>query len=267
MFTFESLLIFLALGAVVGFMAGLLGIGGGGIMVPILTTVFLWQGIDSGKVVHLALGTSMASIIVTSLSSLRAHNAKGAVLWRVVRGMSPGVIAGTFAGTFLAAYLSTVVLAVFFAIFMAYVAVQMFINKQPKPCRVLPGAAGLSATGVGIGGVSALVAIGGGSLTVPFLVWNNIGIKTAIGTSAAVGFPIAIAGAIGFVINGWSITAADEYTFGFVNLPAVVAISVLSFITAPFGARLAHYLPVPTIKKIFAFLLIALSVKMLWSFL
>ena len=267
MFSFESLLIFLVLGAVVGFMAGLLGIGGGGIMVPILTAVFLWQGIDSSKVVHLALGTSMASIIVTSLSSLRAHHAKGAVLWKVVKGMSLGVIAGTFAGTFLAAYLSTIMLALFFAVFMAYVALQMFINKQPQPSRTLPSAVGLSTAGVGIGGISALVAIGGGSLTVPFLVWNNIGIKIAIGTSAAVGFPIAMAGAIGYLINGWSATAADQYTFGFVYLPAVIAISFLSFITAPLGARLAHDLPVPILKKIFAILLIALSVKMLWSFL
>ena len=248
-------------------MAGLLGIGGGGIMVPILTTVFLWQEIDPGKVVHLALGTSMASIIVTSLSSLRAHHIKGAVLWEVVKRMSPGVVVGTFAGTFLAAYLSTIFLAVFFAVFMAYVSVQMFINKQPKPCRTLPNVSGLSATGIGIGGVSALVAIGGGSLTVPFLVWNNIGIKTAIGTSAAVGFPIAIAGAIGYLINGWSVTVADEYTYGFVYFPAVIAISILSFLTAPVGARLAHRLPVAHLKKIFALFLVILSLKMLLSFL
>ena len=267
MLTIELLIIFLALGALVGFMAGLLGIGGGGIMVPILTSIFLWQGSTQENVVHLALGTSMASIVVTSIASLRAHHAKGAVLWPVVKAMTPGVVLGAFVGTFLAAYLSTLVLAIFFAVFMAYVAVQMFVNKQPKPCRKLPGKLGMSATSTGIGIVSALVAIGGGSLTVPFLVWNNINIKTAIGTSAAVGFPIAVAGAVGYLINGWSVATTEKFTFGYVYLPAVVAISLLSYITAPFGARLAHRLPVPTLKKIFAILLVVLSLKMLVSFL
>ena len=266
MFTLESLLIFLTLGAVVGFMAGLFGIGGGGIMVPVLTAVFLWQGVAPDKVVHLALGTSMASIIATSLSSLRAHHAKRAVLWRVVKIISPAVIVGTFAGTFLAAYFSTLFLALFFAAFMAYVAVQMFRNTQPTPSCTLPGSIGLSAVGAGIGGVSALVAIGGGSLTVPFLVWNNIDIKTAIGTSAAVGFPIAVAGAVGYLINGWSATASDALTYGFIYLPAVIAISVVSVVTAPIGARLAHRLPVAQLKKIFALVLVALSLKMLTSF-
>lgn len=267
MLTVESLIIFLALGALVGFMAGLLGIGGGGIMVPILTSIFLWQGSTSEHVVHLALGTSMASIVVTSIASLRAHHAKGAVLWPVVKAMAPGVVLGAFVGTFLAAYLSTLVLAIFFAVFMAYVAAQMFINRQPKPCRKLPGILGMSATSTSIGIVSALVAIGGGSLTVPFLVWNNINIKTAIGTSAAVGFPIAVAGAIGYLINGWTVETTESFTFGYVYLPAVVAISLLSYFTAPLGARLAHRLPVPTLKKIFAILLVGLSVKMLVSFL
>ena len=267
MLTIELLIIFFALGAVVGFMAGLLGIGGGGIMVPVLTTVFLWQGVAADKVVHLALGTSMASIIITSLSSMRAHHAKHAVLLQVVKNMSPGVVVGAFAGTFLAAYLSTIVLAVFFALFMAYVALQMYIDKQPQPSRTLPSILGLSATSAGIGVVSALVAIGGGSLTVPFLVWSNISIKIAIGTSAAVGFPIAVAGAVGYFINGWSVAAAQEYTLGFVYIPAVIAISVLSYFTAPLGAGVAHRLPVARLKKIFALVLVALSMNMLVSFL
>lgn len=267
MLTVESLIIFLVLGLVVGFMAGLLGIGGGGIMVPVLTTVFLSQGMSPDKVVHLALGSSMASIILTSIASLRAHHAKGAVIWSVVKKMSPGVVLGAFLGTFLAAYLSTQYLAIFFAVFMGYVAVQMFVNKQPTPCRRLPGILGMSAASTGIGIVSALVAIGGGSLTVPFLAWSNINIKTAIGTSAAIGFPIAVAGALGYLINGWSLTIDEQYTVGFVYVPAVAAISVLSYFTAPLGARLAHRLPVALLKKIFSILLVALSVKMLISIL
>ncbi len=256
---------FLLLGAFVGFMAGLLGVGGGGIMVPVLTTLFLYQGIPAENVIHLALGTSMASIIVTSISSLRAHNAQSAVLWQVVKVMSPGIILGTFLATFIAANASSFYLAIFFSLFMAFVSFQMFFNKKPKPNRELAGNGGLMLCGSGIGAVSALVSTGGGSLTVPYLVWQNVDIKKAIGTSAAIGLPISIAGTAGYVINGWSATSLGNYTLGFVYLPAVLLISIISFITAPFGATLAHKLPVATLKKVFALLLITLSIKMLFS--
>ncbi len=255
----------LLLGAVVGFMAGLLGIGGGGIMVPVLTTIFLLQGVPVETVVHLALGTSMASIIMTSLSSLRAHHAKGAVLWTVVARMSPGVLLGTFAATFLAVHLNSLYLAIFFSCFMAYVAVQMFINKKPKPERELMGIGGLFLAGSGIGAISALVSIGGGSLTVPYLSWQNVDIRKSIATSAAVGLPISLAGTLGYLVNGWSNTSSEDYIFGFVSLIPVVIISIMSFVTAPIGAGLAHKLPIPVLKKVFALLLISLSLKMLTS--
>ena len=261
----EWILAFLVLGSFVGFMAGLLGIGGGGIMVPVLTTMFLVQGIPVEQVVHLALGTSMASIIVTSFSSLRAHHSKGGVIWKVVKGMAPGIILGTFLATFLASYMSSAHLAMFFAAFMAYVSLQMFLNKKPKPSRELAGNFGLFSAGSGIGAISALVSIGGGALTVPFLIWQNVDVKKAIGTSAAIGLPISLAGTLGYLINGWSSTNAETYTFGFVYLPAVLLISATSFFTAPVGARAAHALPVSTLKKVFAVLLILLSLKMLSS--
>jgi len=261
----EWILLFLLLGSFVGFMAGLLGIGGGGIMVPVLTTMFLIQGVPVEKVVHLALGTSMASIIVTSFSSLRAHHAKGGVIWKVVKGMAPGIILGTFLATFLASYMSSAYLAMFFAAFMAYVSAQMFLDKKPRPSRELAGNVGLFAAGSGIGAVSALVSIGGGALTVPFLIWQNIDAKKAIGTSAAIGLPISLAGTLGYLINGWSSSSPDTLTFGFVYLPAVLLISATSFFTAPLGARTAHALPVATLKKVFAVLLILLSIKMLSS--
>ncbi|MDR7088146.1 sulfite exporter TauE/SafE family protein [Cellvibrio fibrivorans] len=259
------MLSFLLLGVFVGFMAGLLGVGGGGIMVPVLTTLFLYQGIPAENVVHLALGTSMASIIVTSISSLRAHNSAGAVLWPVVKIMSPGIVVGTFLATFIAAYASSSYLAIFFSLFMAVVSLQMFFNKKSYPSRELAGNGGLLLGGLGIGAVSALVSTGGGSLTVPYLVWQNVDIKKAIGTSAAIGLPISIAGTAGYVINGWSTTSLSNHTFGFVYLPAVLFISLTSFITAPFGAKLAHRLPVKLLKKLFALLLIILSLKMLFS--
>jgi uncharacterized membrane protein YfcA len=263
----QWILMFLVLGSFVGFMAGLLGIGGGGILVPILTTMFLSHGIELDNVVHLALGTSMASMVITTFSSCRSHHAKGGVLWKAVKGMVLGIIIGTFLATFLASHLSSLFLGIFFALFMAFISIQMFLNKKPKPSRELSGNAGLFAAGSGIGAISALVSIGGGSLTVPYLVWQNIEIKKAIGTSAAIGLPIAIAGTLGYLINGWDFSSPDEYIFGYVYLPAVVLISITSFVTAPYGVKMAHRLPVGLLKKIFAVLLVILSIRMLFSIL
>lgn len=256
---------YLALGAFAGFFAGLLGVGGGAIMVPILTSIFLAEGFPKSEVVHLALGTSMAAIIFTSISSLRAHHAHGAVLWKVVRGMTPGILFGTFGATFVAALLPTRPLTIFFACFISYVAVQMLLNIKPKPHRDLPGALGLGAVGLGIGGVSALVAIGGGSLSVPFMAWCNVKAHNAIGTSAALGLPIAVAGALGYLVNGWGHPGLPPLTAGFIYLPALVLVTVVSTLVAPFGARLAHRLPVATLKRVFAGVLVALVVKMLWG--
>ena len=259
------LLILLALGAVVGVFAGLFGVGGGGIMVPALTTLFVGKGFPPDQVVHLALGTSMAAIVMTSFSSMRAHHAREAVLWAVVRHMTPGILLGTFAATFLATYLSSKHLAIFFACFMGYVALQMILNVKPKPHRELPGALGLASVGTGIGVVSALVAIGGGSLSVPYLTWCNVNIRHAIATSAALGLPIALAGTLGYLFNGWGQVGLPEYTLGFIYWPAVIVISLVSYFTTPYGAHLAHSLPIPTLKKGFAVLLVLLSLKMLYS--
>lgn len=259
----EWVLAYLALGAVVGFMAGLLGIGGGGIMVPVLTALFAAQGVAQAHLVHLALGTSMAAIVMTAVSSLRTHHQHQAVLWPVVWRITPAILVGTFIATWLAALLPTRALAIFFSCFMAYVSLQMVLNIKPKPNRQLPGVAGLSLAGLTIGSISALVAIGGGSLTVPFLSWCNVRMQQAIGTSAAVGLPIALAGALGYMINGWSASGLPAFSLGYVSLPAVVLISGVSFFTAPVGARLAHRLPVATLKKAFAGLLLLLSLKML----
>lgn len=260
----QWIVVYLVLGAVVGLMAGLLGIGGGGIMVPALTTIFAAQGVEREQLVHLALGTSMAAIVMTAVSSVWSHHRRGAVLWPVVARMVPGVVLGTLLGTRLAVYLPTTFLGIFFACFMGYVSVQMVLNAKPKPTRQLPGRLALSSAGGGIGLVSALVAIGGGSLTVPFLTWCNVSIRQAIATSAAVGLPIALAGAAGYILNGWGAEViAGGWTLGYVSVPAVLLISVVSVFTAPLGAMLAHRLPVGVLKKVFAALLFGLSLKML----
>ena len=261
----QWVIIFLILGAIVGIMAGLLGVGGGGIMVPALTAIFLAMGIPVEKVVHLALGTSMASIVITSIASLRAHHARDGVIWNIVKRITPSIILGTFLATFLAAYMSSFYLAIFFSIFMATASIQMFLNIKPKPSQKPLSNTSLFFAGNSIGIISALVSIGGGSLTVPFLSWHNIELKKAIGTSSAIGLPIALAGTLGYVINGWDSQYQINHTLGFIYLPAVALISLVSFFTAPLGAKLVHKLPVATLKKIFALLLIILSIKMLLS--
>lgn len=266
--SFELILVFLILGAFVGFMAGLLGIGGGGILVPVLTTIFIYQGFAMDNVVHIALGTSMACIMVTSFSSLRAHHANGAVIWHLVKAMAPAIIAGTFLATFVAAQISSKGLAIFFSVFMAYVASQMFRSKKIQASGSAAGKLEFSFVAFGIGAISALVSIGGGSLTVPYLTWRSIDIRKAIGTSAALGFPIAITGTLGYLINGFAAGNVNpEYALGFVYLPAVLLVTIPSFFTAPIGARLTQTLPVQTLKKIFGVLLLVLSVKMLVSLL
>jgi len=253
------------LGIVVGFLAGLFGVGGGSVMVPMLTSLFLAQGFPREQMVHMALGTSMASIVLTSASSLRAHHMRGAVGWEIVRQITPGILAGTFFGTFIAARLDTVPLAVFFACFLAFVASRMLRDSKPKPSRELPSRIGMTAVGLFIGFISALVAIGGGSLSVPFMIWCNVEARRAIGTSAAIGFPIAVAGTAGYLANGWAAEGMPPYTLGYIYLPALVLVGGVSMLAAPFGARCAHRMPVTTLRKLFAVILILLAFKMLYS--
>lgn len=259
---------YLALGLFAGLFAGMLGIGGGLVMVPTLTMLFAAQaGFPSKEVLHLALGTSMAAILFTALASLRTHHQHGAVLWKVVAQITPGILFGTVFGTLFASRVPAKPLALFFTLFVCVIAVQMFLNLKPKPSRELPGTVGVFATGTVIGTVSALVAIGGGSLTVPFLTWCNVRVQHAIGTSAAVGFPIAVGGSLGYIYNGWQHPELPEWCLGYIYLPALLCLVPASMLMAPVGARLAHRLPVATLKRLFAGVLIALAMKMSWGFL
>lgn len=253
------------LGAFAGLLAGLLGIGGGLIIVPILTFMFTAQGYPHDFIVHMALGTSLSSILFTSVSSVLAHHKRQAVLWPIVFRITPGIIAGTFFGTYVAAWLSTNVLKGFFSVFLYYVSVQMLLGIKPKPSRSIPKTPGMFAAGGTIGIFSSLAGIGGGTLSVPFLSWSNIAMHRAIGTSAAIGFPIAIAGTTGYILNGLKVTGLPDHTLGFVHLVALGSIVAASILTAPLGARLAHAMPVDKLKKIFACLLFVLATRMLLS--
>lgn len=262
----EWVLLYIALGVLAGFMAGLLGLGGGGILVPLLASIFTYQGISVDNVVHLALGTSLTCMIISSTASIRAHASRGAVVWRVVGGMAPGIILGAFLVTQVAANVNSAYIALFFVLFMTLAAGQMVLNWQPKPSQKPTTFRGLIVAGVGIGSVSALAAVGGGFLTVAYLGYKNVDIQRAIGTSAAIGFPIAITGAVSCMISGWSKTLGDPYTLGFIYVPAFLAISIASSIAAPYGARCSHSLPEAYLKKIFAVISLVLSIKMLVSF-
>ncbi|MFH7319573.1 sulfite exporter TauE/SafE family protein [Desulfurivibrio sp. D14AmB] len=257
--------LYLGLGAVAGVLAGLLGIGGGLVIVPLLVFAFTWQGLPPEHLMHLALGTSLASIIFTAVSSFMAHHKRGAVRWEVVGRITPGALIGTLAGTFLAAALSTAFLKIFFALFLYFVTWQMLSGRKPQPGRELPGTAGMLGVGGGIGVFSSLVGIGGGTLSVPFMLWCNIGLHQAIGTSAAIGFPIAVAGTIGYLLNGWQVTELPAWSLGYIYLPALAGIVAASVFTAPWGVRLAHSLPVAKLKKVFAILLLAVATRMLWT--
>lgn len=257
---------YIALGLFTGFSAGMLGIGGGLVMVPVLTMLFSAQsGFPPGEVLHIALGTSAAAIVFTSLSSLRAHHQHGAVRWDIVFRITPGILFGTLLGTLFASNIDARPLAVFFTCFVCYVALQMILDLKPKPTRQLPGTFGVMATGTGIGAISSLVAIGGGSFTVPFLTWCNVPVRTAIGTSAAVGFPIALGSALGYAFNGYQHAGLPPSSIGFIYLPALVWLVPPSMLLAPIGARTAHRLPVATLKRVFACLLAVLAARMLWK--
>lgn len=257
------LVLYLALGAFAGLMAGLLGVGGGLIIVPVLAWIFQHQAVAAANLMHLAIGTSLATIVVTSLSSVRAHHRRGAVLWPVVWRLTPGIILGAWLGAAVAHALPSAILSKIFAGFVLLVAAQMAFGAKPAPQRSLPGLTGMAAVGGLIGVVSAIVGIGGGSLTVPFLTWCNVAMRQAVATSAACGLPIALAGSIGFVVTGLSAAPLPPWSVGYVSLPALVGVAAASMLTAPLGAKLAHTLPTTVLKKVFAGFLTLIGLKML----
>lgn len=254
----------LAMGVFGGFAAGLLGIGGGMVLVPFITMVFTAKNFAPELVVHMAIATSLATIVFTSLSSVRAHHAHGAVLWTVVLMLAPGIVVGSWIGPWIGKQLDASVLSFFFGLFVAFSATQMLVNKKPAATRELPRRPGMFGVGSVIGVVSGLVGAGGGFLSVPFMTWCNVRIHNAVATSAALGFPIALSGTISNIYHGWNEPGLPEYSLGFIYLPALALIAAASVTLAPVGARAAHKLPVRTLQKIFAVILYLLAGYMFW---
>ncbi|UCE90313.1 MAG: sulfite exporter TauE/SafE family protein [Pseudomonadota bacterium] len=261
----EAVLVYLLLGAFAGTAAGLLGVGGGLIIVPVLALVFSDYGFAPELIMHLAVGTSLATIVLTSISSVRAHHQRGAVMWPEFARLTPGIVLGAWLGAAVAHLMPTTAMRIFFGCFELAVAAQLAFGLKPNAHRQLPGNVAMFGAGGVIGTVSAIVGIGGGTLTVPFLVWCNVAMRNAVATSSACGLPIAVAGAIGFVVAGWNQAALPDWSTGYVYWPAFAGIVAASVVFAPLGAWLAHQLPAQTLKRVFALFLAVLGIRMLMA--
>lgn len=252
-------LLYLMVGTVAGVLAGLFGVGGGTIIVPALLLCFQWQGVNTELQTHLAIGTSLATIVITSVSSTHAHHRAGAVRWPVALWLAPGIAAGVWGGAYVAAQMHGLLLQRLFGLFAWLVAAQMWFGWQPHGHSQVPGKGGLTLAGLVIGAVSALFGIGGGSLTVPFLCWCRVRMQEAVATAAACGFPIALVGALGYVYQGWLHTGLPQYALGYVYLPAMLGIGIASLPCAILGAKLAHRWPAATLKRVFAVFLVLIG--------
>jgi len=265
-FSIQLVLELALLGIATGFLAGLLGIGGGMLMVPFITIILSGRGVAPDLAVKMAIATSMATIIFTSVSSVRAHHKRGAVRWDIVKRLAPGIVIGSIVGSLgVFALLKGAYLAIFFGLFVGFSATQMFLDKKPKATRQMPGTGGQLAAGGVIGFVSGLVGAGGGFISVPFMTWCNVAIHNAVATSAALGFPIAVANVAGYVIAGQTVQGLPAGAFGYIWLPALGVIAAGSVLTAPLGARAAHALPVARLKRVFAIILYLLAGYMFYK--
>lgn len=266
----ESLLLLLGacllLGIVVGFSAGLLGIGGGLIAVPALIYLLPMVDVPAGYLPHVAIATSLAAIILTSFSSARAHHQRGNIDWSLFKPMLPGTILGALAAGFIAELIPGADLKRGFAVFVILMSVNMAFPYKPTAVeKKLPSAALLFLVSALIAVISGLMGIGGGTLTVPFLCWCGLQMRQAVGFSSANGLIIALWGSLGYVIAGWNIQGMPLGSLGYVYLPALVGIVVTSMLLAPVGAKAASTWPTPVLKKIFAALLLVVGLKLMLS--
>jgi uncharacterized membrane protein YfcA len=256
-------LLYLVLGACAGVLAGLFGVGGGIIIVPVLVYSFTAQGFDPTILTHLAVGTSLATIIFTSINAVREHHRLGAVRWTIFLWMTVGILIGAGFGALTARAIAGPHLQKIIGVFAILVSLQLLAEFKPKASRGVPGKAGLTLAGTFLGWASAIFGIGGGSLTVPFLLWRSVPMQQAVATSSACGLPIALASALSFMILGWHDPLLPVHSMGFIYLPALLGIALTSMVFARFGARLAHKLSPRLLKRLFAALLMCVGISFL----
>lgn len=252
------------LGMVAGLLAGMFGIGGGLVIVPALVLIFGLYGLVPEYRMHVAIGTSLGSILFTSVSSLLAHHRRGAVLWPTVRRLVPGILIGGLCGAVIADAITNDSLRGIFGLFVVLISLYIVIGKRPAASGELPGTLGHWLAGWVIGAISALTGIGGGAVTNPFLLWRGVPIRNSVATSAACTLPVAVASAAGFVITGLGVSGLPAGSTGYIYWPAVAGITVGSTLTAPLGARIAHTIDVELLRRAFALLLLLVGVRMLW---
>jgi uncharacterized membrane protein YfcA len=249
-------------GIFAGFLAGYLGIGGGLILVPVLSWIFSRDPATAGVAVQMAVATSLATMLFSSLSSILAHHRRGAILWPLVKLLMPGLLAGALIGTVIADMISSSSLGKVFGIFAVIVGLQLLLSRSTQAHnRPLPGSIQSSGVGFSIGAISSLLGIGGGSMTVPWLLWHGQQTRHAIATAAACGYPIAVAGTLGFVLLGGNNTGAA--TLGYVNMQALLGVSVFSVLGAPLGVAAIHRSKPLFAKRVFAVFLLVVAAKML----
>lgn len=258
------LLLLGAAGIGAGLLAGLMGIGGGVVLVPAMLNIYLAMGVDRAVAMPSALGTSLATIIFTAMISARAHHRRANIDFDVIRKWAPAVAVGAVMGVLIAVRARTEILTIGFSLFLLAVAVQLLIGPpQRDRLACLPPNPVRSLIGGGIGMVSAIMGIGGGTLTVPAMTLCGYPVKKAIGTASAMGFVIAVPGTISYIINGWHVAGIPPASLGFVNLVALMVITPFSMLAAPWGVRLVQILPVPRIKQIFSVFLVFTAVRLL----
>jgi uncharacterized membrane protein YfcA len=262
---FEITAVCALFGALAGILAGLFGIGGGLVLVPFLVVLFDMQGFSAAHTMIMAVATSLATIIVTSLASIWAHQRLGTMVWDVVLRFAPGVFAGGVLGAVIADDLSAAALRSIFAVFMLYVGLQMELQLKPHADRLKPKTLLLTAAGTVIGTLSAILGIGGGTLTVPLLVKFNYPMRNAVAVSSACGLPIAISGTITYALLGWQKSGLPDGSLGYIYLPAFFSIIATSILFAPVGAKLANKLHTQQLKRYFALLLFIVAIKLLWQ--
>lgn len=254
---------YMMMGGLVGLLGGMLGIGGGSLIVPGLVFLLRRQGVPLGLAMKIAVATSLASILFTSLRAMYAQEKRRAIDWHLVSILGVPVLLGSLVSGSLAAYLPGTILKGVFGAFLAIVGVQLLAAWHPISRWQLPGRLGLFAAGAGIGALSAMLGIGGGSLTVPYLTACQIDMRRAIAISTTLGVPIALFGAIGFVSSGWQRTGLPPDTLGYLYLPALLGLTPVAVLVAPLGVHWAHRLPVGTLRRIFGVLLLAVSAQMI----
>ncbi|MBB1269826.1 sulfite exporter TauE/SafE family protein [Shewanella sp. SR44-3] len=253
----------LALGAVVGFLAGLLGIGGGLIIVPALLYLLPWVGIDSLQLTHVAIATSLASIILTSMSAASAHHKRANIPWPIFKTIMPGIIFGALMAGFISEQISSAALQQAFAIFVILMALQMAYPFKPKAGRDLPNGWVLFGLSVVIALLAGMMGIGGGVLMVPMLSYFGLSMRQGVGLSSATGFLIALSGSLGYVVAGFDGTDLPDYSLGYIYLPALLGIVMTSMLIAPLGVKAASVWPTPVLKKLFALLLVLVGFKLI----